>query len=128
MNDEFKCRRLDCDNHAYLINVKIKDDTGQVGGKCPNCGYFSWIPLEKNEDKRPASQKNLVKKKKEITGIDYCEICLTKESDLPNKQFFVGHHVIPYKDGGSSEVQNIQILCNSCHSLVHWVRNYKKHT
>lgn len=34
-------------------------------------------------------------------------------------QKFVGHHLIPYSEGGSADIQNMATLCQDCHIKYH---------
>jgi len=43
-----------------------------------------------------------------------CQSCGT------TKQLGV-HHIIPFKDGGSNDPENLTTLCRSCHTKLHWV-------
>ena len=53
-----------------------------------------------------------------------CEVCLSKgiavESELV-------HHKIPIAEGGTNAEDNLQALCNSCHSKIHAERGDRWH-
>lgn len=35
----------------------------------------------------------------------------------------VWHHVIPFSEGGTDDPQNLVVLCNACHLLIHKSNN-----
>ncbi|MFA5558821.1 MAG: HNH endonuclease [Methanofastidiosum sp.] len=43
---------------------------------------------------------------------NYCPLCLKQQES------FEGHHCIPSSEGGSDDVVNKLLICNSCHALV----------
>ena len=47
----------------------------------------------------------------------FCEVCLTDQYSLQV------HHIIEVKDGGSDEPENLSLLCDPCHTIVHRLRN-----
>jgi len=47
----------------------------------------------------------------------FCEVCLA------NKYPLQVHHIIEVKDGGSDDVENLSLLCDPCHTIVHRLRN-----
>ena len=92
---------------------------------CSDCGKFQTWERKPDQDKakRPANHLNLVHK----LGLDYCELCLRKEYQLPRPEILVAHHIIEYSDGGTDDPLNILIVCSSCHALIHHVRTYIGH-
>lgn len=42
----------------------------------------------------------------------YCPICLQKQED------FEWHHCIEVSKGGSDDIENVLLICNSCHALT----------
>lgn len=58
----------------------------------------------------------VTKNKDEILDIfnNKCEVC-----NFDFKEVLVVHHIIPISDGGSNELENLSVLCPTCHSIVH---------
>ena len=52
----------------------------------------------------------------------FCEVCLTDKYPLQV------HHIIEVKDGGSDKVENLSLLCDPCHTIVHRLRNLTRRT
>lgn len=78
---------------------------------------------KKKRNNRKKSHKGLVGKR----GAAHCEMCLAKKSSVEERGLRLeAHHVIPYKDGGSSDVDNIWFLCSPCHLVVENRRRKEK--
>ena len=105
-----------------VIN-EFREDRQQYGTKCNDCNAYTWQPKEDNKYKRESKHLDLVSKK----GLNYCEWCLRKKEDIPPPGTLEGHHIIEYSDGGSDEINNILILCSSCHKRCHHDRTYFGH-
>jgi hypothetical protein len=121
---EIICRRDDCNNHQPLESLRIHpNNSNQQGGICPSCKKFSWIPLEKNESKRPASQKDC-KCFIEKNNLTMCVFCGIKKENLPDGIILECAHIIDYADGGLFNDKNIIILCTRCHKLQHHLRHW----
>jgi len=120
--------RQDCSRCGYLNGLAEFQLTPEVKhyGKllCPSCGAFwRWVAKpdgDQTKYKRPKKHKELVKQ----FGNGFCEMCLTEEGKLPANQSLEGHHVIPYRSGGSCEKDNVWILCTRCHRQVELIRTY----
>jgi len=56
--------------------------------------------------------------------IDTCQCCLRSLEKLGDNESLEIHHVVPVKDGGSDKLDNIWILCTTCHKEVHHRRVY----
>ena len=91
--------------------------------RCVECGIHNGFLPKPDADKirRPAGHRELVQK----YGRGFCEMCLTKDSDLTKNETLTGHHVVEFADGGSSERENIWIICTACHAMLHWLRTYR---
>jgi 5-methylcytosine-specific restriction endonuclease McrA len=91
--------------------------------RCLDCKCFAWIAkpdTDATKYRREAKHSDLVKK----FSNGCCEMCRRSVDELPEKQVLAAHHVVEYQDGGSSERDNIWIVCNACHRLITWVRKY----
>lgn len=87
--------------------------------RCLACRCRGWLP-KPHSDRRPAAHRDLVAKFSQ----GFCELCLRRVSELPDNCSLEGHHVIEYHDGGTSDRDNVWILCTACHRLVTWTRTY----
>jgi 5-methylcytosine-specific restriction protein A len=45
-----------------------------------------------------------------------CEMCLKQGKIVPAK---IIHHIIPRKDGGTDDFDNLMSLCHYCHNKIH---------
>ena len=77
------CRFSGCNNPQPLENLRVNPNLStQEGGTCPNCKKFSWLPVDGNETKRPASQKDC-KGFLERNNITRCCFCGIEKNNLP---------------------------------------------
>ena len=112
------CRKCQSSN----IDLEYREDRQQYSSRCKDCGQFTWQPKEDSKG-RESKHLDIVKK----IGIDYCEWCLRKRKEIPPPGTLEAHHIIEYKDGGTSEDYNILILCTACHKQCHHDRTYYSH-
>jgi predicted restriction endonuclease len=89
---------------------------------CQDCGRFlQWLPKPDAERiRRPAAHRELVRK----YSRGFCELCGTREADLPPGQTLEAQHVEEYHEGGEPKRENIWIVCTACHKLIHWRRTW----
>jgi len=92
---------------------------------CNSCRRFQWIGKERAETDRQHDRrkhKAAIDGLRNILGVDYCQACMRKASELVHPETINGHHVIEFRDGGKVEVGNVWFLCTSCHEMVAWLR------
>jgi hypothetical protein len=78
--------------------------------ECGLCNTsFGWIPPPENAKKR---KKTHAKK-----TTDFCQCCLKDGVAL------TAHHVVEVQHGGGDEPENIWTVCESCHTIIHSLRN-----
>ena len=89
---------------------------------CPHCEqHMGWLKKPDScKKRRESAHRELVAK----YGKGFCEMCLMPEDDLNDRTYLVGHHVQQYADDGGNERENVWIVCNACHSLIHWARTH----
>ena len=56
--------------------------------------------------------------------IETCQCCLRSIDRLGDNENLEIHHVVPVKDGGADTLDNIWVLCTTCHKEVHHRRVY----
>jgi hypothetical protein len=118
------CRFSGCSNPQPLENLRVNPNLStQEGGTCPSCKKFSWVPVDGNETKRPASQKDC-KGFLERNNITRCCFCGINKHSLPDGQTLECAHIIDFADGGSFDEKNIIALCTRCHKLQHHIRHW----
>ena len=119
MSEDLKCKHCGCDEFVAELTPEMTHYARRI---CTNCQTQNdWFSHPDKDDKnRPSKHKNLVKKYSK----GFCEMCLITSDDLEDNRTLEGHHVKPYKNGGSSDRENVWIVCTSCHSLIHWKRTY----
>lgn len=118
------CKFFACKFHGAMRVILSTGGVHYARVECPTCnGFQRWLPKPESDPtkyRRPNSHRDLVK----AFSKGYCELCLRKKENLPKGQTIEAQHVLEFQDGGSSERENIWILCTACHRLVHWVRTY----
>ena len=89
---------------------------------CADClRFLRWVPKpDADRIRRPAAHRDLVKK----FSRGFCEICLTKDSDLLPGQVLEAQHVQEFHEGGDPTRENTWIICTACHKLIHWRRTW----
>jgi 5-methylcytosine-specific restriction endonuclease McrA len=74
----------------------------------------------KKKGSTQTTQKELLQKYSK----GFCEICGIFKEHIPKNETMVAHHVIEYRSEGTSERDNIWILCTRCHTFIHFTRDY----
>ena len=94
---------------------------------CSDCGrWLKWVPADENEGIRTSTSKYT------IQGIriyhkfenDFCFLCLRTKEQLGEKETLTIDHIIPIREQGKDELENLVILCSACHKLRHWTELY----
>lgn len=103
----------------------VPHDSHVLAYKCPKCLRFNDYPKKENStnNNRESKHRELVKKYSK----GFCEICRIKDELIPKPQTMEAHHIISHKDGGSSDRDNIIILCTWCHKQIEQIITYKNH-
>ncbi len=107
---------------ANLVERKKVKGPHYAQVKCKDCKrHVQWVSKPDSEKtRRPQAHRDLVKR----YSRGYCEVCGTRKEDLPAGQAMEANHIIEFKNGGSDERENIQILCTACHKLIHCLRTH----
>ena len=88
--------------------------------RCPICNaHLGYLPKPKNLNKRPKNKYTAAS-----LEIEACQLCLRHRDMLGRRGVLEIHHVNEIQVGGEDTVENIWVLCTSCHSLVHHQRTY----
>lgn len=69
-------------------------------------------------------RKQLILKDEIVFLSPHCRLC---EEDLKNNSIPQVDHIIALVDGGSNEIQNLQILCKKCHELKTKIENVQRY-
>jgi hypothetical protein len=109
-------------NSSNVIN-EFNEGKQQYGTKCLDCNKYTWQPKIDNKYKRQSKHTDLVNKK----DLDYCQWCLRNKTEIPPPGTLEAHHILEYSEGGTNELDNILILCSSCHKQCHHDRTYFGH-
>ena len=81
-------------------------------------GFIQWVKKDENQGKNNRNKSRKIAK----AHRDYCEICLLGHDQMFGRNRLEGHHIIPVKDGGGDNPENISTLCHRCHKLVETYR------
>jgi 5-methylcytosine-specific restriction endonuclease McrA len=89
--------------------------------RCPHHGFL-WIPKpdDQRKDRRRGNRRLL--DEIPVEWRHFCWQCRRPELHLKTLRPVVSievHHIIPRKDGGLDDLQNLQVLCAECHAEVH---------
>jgi DNA-directed RNA polymerase subunit RPC12/RpoP len=125
LNDQHRQNCEGCGHLNGLAQFRLTPELKHYGRlDCPNCGrLWKWVPkpdTDSTKYRRPKKHKDLVERFSE----GYCQLCLTARKDLPSNQVLEGHHVVPFEIGGSSEKENVWIVCTRCHRQIELIRTY----
>lgn len=113
------CPRCGSHDRMMIVMTEGKNYAKDVCAECER--FFFWYPKPENEDKRKGSTVNLARKYE----IQFCEMCLLSQAELPKGETIEGHHVKEHQDGGTDERSNIWGVCTSCHELIHHQRRHR---
>ena len=92
---------------------------------CSSCRrWLGWSGKTKQirteEGERKASSQWSAKR----LGITQCQSCLRTLERLGDNEALEVHHVVPIKDGGQDKLENIWVVCTTCHKEIHHRRVY----
>ena len=112
-----------------LRHIIMADGPNYAKLVCDDCDerFVAWGPKPDSLKKRRAAGHKKLSDQLKRRGIDYCQICLRHETELPRPEVLMGHHVIEHQVNGSADPENAWQLCTACHALVHWRRTYESH-
>ena len=120
-----QCRHC---GHDGLQHVRLRT-TGvhYADVHCAACGrhlrFLSKPGSDPTKYRRPQQHRELVL----AYGDGFCEMCLHAVEELPKGQTLEAQHVREFQHDGSSERENIWIVCTACHRMIHWIRTYHGH-
>lgn len=98
--------------HGYKVYCTACDTWLGWGGKAKD--------LKNERGERTISSKWTAKR----LQIEICQCCLRSLEKLGDNENLEIHHVVPVKDGGADTLDNIWVLCTTCHKEVHHRRVY----
>ena len=102
--------RCNCPNGEPFLVDGEGTDTHWRRVECGNCNkWFDWISRPENAKKR---KKTHAKK-----TTNFCQCCLR------DGIFLRAHHIIEVVNDGGDEPENIWTVCESCHTIIHSLRN-----
>lgn len=111
----------ECRNCGGQLTETLTPELPHYGKRvCGECGMHNgWIPKPGSKN-RGAKHGDLVRKHSK----GFCEMCLRLVSELRPGDLLEAHHVVPYKQGGASERDNLWIVCTPCHRIIEHHRCY----
>lgn len=114
------CRKCGCKDFYEIMK------NHQCVAKCVECdAYIKNVPkVHKEIVRKPQAHLKAALLERQDDSCPFCELCLRTEDELMRMTrtgLFV-HHVLEVHMGGSDELHNLQLLCHSCHEIVHRVR------
>jgi len=113
-----KCGRRDCGS----LDIRETHFSEIHGHRyvCNDCGYTCWGGKLKNKvaiEKRPPCPSPL------DLNIQYCQMCLLEIENLGYSEALDTHHIDDNPQ--NNERLNLQVVCTSCHKLIHHQRTYR---
>jgi len=124
VNEGDKCDKCDFGTIAF---VKTVDSIHYGKLECDYCKkWFKWVSTPREDGIRKKTSKHSIqqvlkfhKKEKE-----FCFFCLRAKEQLGFNETITIDHIEELSKGGRDEIENLQILCTSCHKLKNWVYLY----
>lgn len=111
-------------------NTEIIDTphlTHHAKEECIDCGqWLRWVKSPEKEGKRTFTSKYKIKDILTFHKKDkeFCFFCLRTRKQLGEKETLTIDHIEELNDNGTDELENLQILCTSCHKMKNWMRLY----
>lgn len=113
-----------------ITDIKIKDrirkDLGDLTDKEIDKRYESLSNAKKiaraAKDLRRSSVSSEAKKMKQreiANGLNHCQMC-----GFDFAEILQIHHVVPIKDGGNNNTDNVVVVCPNCHKTLHKAYEY----
>lgn len=112
-------------NHNETILVLTPNSVHHGKLICKNCGTFMGFKKKpENENIRTKTSKYTTEDIIKYYGYEktFCFFC--GRTQLGLSETFEREHIKELKDGGSDQLNNLQILCTACHKLKLWTRTY----
>jgi 5-methylcytosine-specific restriction endonuclease McrA len=96
-----------------------------LGLWCTHCGrWIEWVAKPQNDNKRTKTSKYTF----QDIGIFRCEICGRSQAWLKLvREWLEIHHKLPLEEGGEDTRENLLIVCNRHHKMIHDIRDYEYH-
>lgn len=120
-NTEF--REFTCPTCGTVAKPHANGQSHPVHGYklyCPSCNrWLGWGGKSKNLIDQNGERKFSSQWSAKRLQATYCQCCLRQRERLGEKEVLEIHHVIPIKDGGTDALENIWVLCTTCHKEVH---------
>lgn len=93
---------------------------------CSVCHKWNrWVTSpEKDGLRNKTSRFNLPQVLKFYDKEEMCFFCLRRREQLGEGETITIDHIEELSNGGKDELNNLQILCSSCHKLKNWVNLY----
>lgn len=115
-------------SHCKTTEFRYRDMSGQLLAYCRQCGrHIKNVPKLKNTDKtRRKDQRHLKRQKAAEIGGEFCQWCLYDGKDKRTGTWLEVHHIVEVIRGGTDDMNNIMLLCNHCHTMVHSLRKIAK--
>lgn len=124
----FSTERLIKENNTLVEEIdSINENDVEFSKK-----YYRYLELQRmiklnrraDKQKEISEKRNFItKNKEEILEIfnNRCEVC-----NFNFKEVLVVHHILPVSDGGTNELENLSVLCPTCHAIVHKLMSNNK--
>lgn len=124
----FSTERLIKENNTLVEEIDSMNENDMEFSK----KYYRYLELQRmiKLNRRAEKQREvneiryfITKNKEEILEIfnNRCEVC-----NFNFKEVLVVHHILPVSDGGTNELENLSVLCPTCHAIVHKLMSNNK--
>jgi hypothetical protein len=111
-----RCNKNDSNGNALGIDL---DDYIQKHHRYEEIGEIIKLSIRAEKKKEKQEIRSFItKNKKEILTIagNECEVC-----EFNFKPVLIIHHKKPISEGGTNELNNLSVLCPTCHKLIHYL-------
>lgn len=107
--------------HCGDMQYRILFKGGQATAYCNKCSRYV-KNLAKVHIGERYDMEALLRRKSEQIGGTYCQMCLRTPEQMDRNCWIEPHHVIEISAGGRDSVENVELLCEHCHNVVHSIR------
>jgi hypothetical protein len=109
-----------CDCGKTTIKFGYIPSNNSMNVYCDYCWkkYNKGLKLFRPHKRRDTKHAYFAEHQRKL-GRYFCEICF-------HDKYLQVHHIEQVKDGGSDDPENLALLCDPCHTMVHTVRAIAK--
>lgn len=116
---------LFCPTCNYDAHIERRQCGPHLGAFCIHCTRkIKHLKKLKNKNRRPAKDYKHLIKDKCSKGYAFCSICYRTRDFIIQKTNvdLEVHHLLEVQHGGTEDPENLILVCQDCHNMIHSVR------